>query len=61
MRQPQNQETDQEKALRIAADEEATQKAQARAGRETDRLFRLYGARSAYGMSNPLGFTSTAA
>jgi hypothetical protein len=43
MRASQAQETDQEKALKIAAEEQAIQKTQDRAGRETDMLFRRYG------------------
>lgn len=60
MRREQTQESELEKAQRLAADEQAVGKAQARAGQETYRLFRLYGARSAYGMSGPLNFAPMA-
>ena len=50
MRQPNIQETDAEKAAKLAAEEQAIEKAQTRAGRETDRLFKLYGgSRSFFG------------
>lgn len=58
LRQAQDQETELQKAQRLAADQQATEKAQQRAGAETERLFRLFGARSAYGMSSPLGFSA---
>jgi hypothetical protein len=57
MSQPKIQESDQEKAARVAAEEEATGKASERSGKETDRLFRLFGARSSLGMDSPLGFS----
>jgi hypothetical protein len=60
MRQPQTQESELEKANRLAADEKSTQNAQERAGRESDRLFKMFGARSAYGMSGPLNFSPMA-
>lgn len=60
VRQAQTQESDQDKALRIAAEEESVGKAQDRAGRESARLFKLFGGRAAFGMSNPLGFSPMA-
>ena len=43
MRQPNIQETDAEKAAKLAAEEQAIEKTKARAGRETDQLYRRYG------------------
>lgn len=48
MREPQVQETQLQKAQRLAAEAEAVEKAQKRAGSETDRLFRLYGSTRSY-------------
>jgi hypothetical protein len=47
--------TAEEKAAKTAAKEEKIGEAQERAGDETDRLFRLFGARSAFGMGGRIG------
>lgn len=43
MRQPQIEETELEKAQKLAAEEQLLEKTKARAGRETDQLYRRYG------------------
>ncbi len=48
MRREQTQESELEKAQRLAAEEQAVGKAQARAGQETDRIFRLYGSTKSF-------------